>query len=96
MAISPMTKDAVMRPSLIAAVDKINELVKAINSLDPASIETLEQDIADLKTSDTNINARLDGVITRTSTLETTTASQQSDIDDIKVTLYTPLNMGGN
>ena len=96
MAISPMSKDAVMRPSLIAAVDKINELIAVVNSLDPASIETLEQDVADLKTSDTNINARIDGVITRTSTLETTTASQQSDIDDIKVTLYTPLNMGGN
>ena len=96
MAISPMTKDAVMRPSLIAAVDKINELVTAVNSLDPTSIADMQQDIADLKTSDTTINSRIDGVITRTSTLETTTATQQSDIDDIKVTLYTPLNMGGN
>lgn len=96
MAISPMTKDAVMRPSLIAAVDKINELITAVNSLDPASIAAMQQDIADLKAADTNITTRIDGVITRTTALETSDASQQSDIDDIKVTLYTPLNMGGN
>lgn len=31
MAISPMTKDKVMRPSLIDSVDKINELVSDAN-----------------------------------------------------------------
>lgn len=96
MAISPMSKDAVMRPSLIAAVDKINELITVVNGLDPASIETLEQDVADLKAADVTINSRIDGAITRITATETTNVSQQSDIDDIKVTLYTPLNMGGN
>lgn len=93
MAIDPMTKDKVMRPSLIDAVDKINELVTAINTLDPTGIDSR---ITALETSDTVINGRIDGVITRVTTAEGDIDAAETDIATIKTTLYTPLSQGGN
>lgn len=96
MAISPMNKAKAMRGSLIDAVDKINEIITAVNTIDVSAIQQMQSDISALQTSDTNINGRIDGAITRIATCETTNTSQQSDIDNIKITLYTPLSSGEN
>lgn len=93
MAIDPMTKDKVMRPSLIDAVDKINELVTAINTLDPTGIDSR---ITALETSDTVINGRIDGALERITTAEGDIDASEVDIEQIKTTLYTPLSQGGN
>lgn len=94
MPISPMNKTKAMRGSLIDAVDKINEIITAVNTIDVSAIQQMQTDISALQTSDTNINGRIDGAITRIAACETTNTSQQSDIDDIKITLYTPLSGG--
>lgn len=96
MAISPMSKAKAMRGSLIDAVDKINEIITAVNTIDVSAIQQMQSDISALQTSDTNINGRIDGAITRIAACETTDTSQQSDIDNIKITLYTPLSSGEN
>ena len=96
MAISPMNKAKAMRGSLIDAVDKINEIITAVNTIDVSAIQQMQTDISALQTSDTNINGRIDGAITRIAACETTNTSQQSDIDNIKITLYTPLSSGEN
>lgn len=96
MAITPMNKQKAVRGSLIDAVDKINEIIAAVNTLDPQSIEDLQDAITALQTSDTNINGRIDSLTSRVTATETTNATQQSDIDAIKITLYTPLSSGEN
>lgn len=96
MAITPMNKQKAVRGSLIDAVDKINEIIAAVNVLDPQSIEDLQDAITALQTSDTNINGRIDSLTSRVTATETTNATQQNDIDAIKITLYTPLSSGEN
>lgn len=96
VAITPMNKQKAVRGSLIDAVDKINEIIAAVNTLDPQSIEDIQDAVTALQTSDTNINGRIDSLTSRVTATETTNTSQQSDIDAIKVTLYTPLSSGEN
>lgn len=96
MAITPMNKQKAVRGSLIDAVDKINEIITAVNALDPSSITQMQSDIAALQSSDTTINGRIDGLATRMTANETLDTTQQSDIDSIKITLYTPLSSGEN
>jgi archaellum component FlaC len=97
MAISPMTKDKVMRPSLIDSVDKINEIIVAVNLLDPAEIDAIESRVDALETAVTSINTRLDNIAQSLVTINASIATMSSDIDNIKVTLYTPLSgNGGN
>ena len=97
MAISPMTKDKVMRPSLIDSVDKINEIIVAVNLLDPAEIDAIESRVDALETAVTSINTRLDNIAQSLVTINARIATMSSDIDNIKITLYTPLSgNGGN
>lgn len=96
MAISPMNKQKAVRGSLIDAVDKINEIITAVNLLDPDSIEDIQDDIAALQASDTTMSGRIDALAGRMTANETLDTAQQSDIDAIKITLYTPLSSGEN
>lgn len=92
MAITPMGKDKVMRPSLIDSVDKINEIIVAVNLLDPAEIDALESRLDADETALTNLTARVDAMATTLTTIQSTISTMQTDIDNIKITLYTPLN----
>lgn len=96
MAIDPMNKSKAVRGSLIDAVDKINEIITAVNALSPASIAQMQQDIAALQQADTTTGARIDALTTRVTATETVNTTQQSDIDAVKITLYTPLSSGEN
>lgn len=96
MAITPMNKQKAVRGSLIDAVDKINEIIAAVNTIDVSAIQQMQSDISALQLSDTNINGRIDGAITRIAACESTDTTQQTDIDNIKITLYTPLSSGEN
>ncbi len=96
VAIDPMSKSKAVRGSLIDAVDKINEIITAVNALSPSSIAQMQQDIAALQAADVTTGTRIDGLASRVTATETTNTSQQSDIDAIKVTLYTPLSSGEN
>ena len=87
-----MGKDKVMRPSLIDSVDKINEIIVAVNLLDPEEIDALEEELATVETSLTNLTARVDAMATTLTTIQSTISTMQTDIDNIKITLYTPLN----
>lgn len=96
MAIDPMNKQKAVRGSLIDAVDKINEIITAVNALNPASIAQMQQDIAALQQADITTGGRIDALITRVTATETVNTAQQSDIDAVKITLYTPLSSGEN
>ncbi|UWG73831.1 MAG: hypothetical protein [Bacteriophage sp.] len=62
-----------LRPTTVEAVNKINELVTAVNQFNSTGINTLKTDVDELKK---------------------TTSTHATDIDKIKVTLYTPLVAG--
>ncbi len=96
MAIEPMGKDKVMRPSLIDAVDKINEIATAVNLLDPTEIDAIEARVDSLEASVSGLSTRIDNMSTTLSQIQQTLTTHQSDIDNIKLTLYTPLSQGAN
>ena len=96
MAIEPMGKDKVMRPSLIDAVDKINEIAATVNLLDPTEIDAIETRVGALETSVSGISTRIDNISTQLATIQQTLTAHQSDIDNIKLTLYTPLSQGAD
>ena len=92
MAIDPMVKTKVMRPSLIDAVDKINEIIEVVNSSD---MQDVDQRLTALETSDVTINGRIDGAVSRIDTAEGDIDALETDVSTIKATLYTPLSQGG-
>lgn len=93
MAISPMDKTKVMRPSLIDAVDKINEIIAAVNAADPTDIGSR---VTELETAQQNTDTRLNTISSDLSDAEADIATHAADISTIKTTLYTPLSQGGN
>lgn len=96
MAIDPMNKSKAVRGSLIDAVDKINEIITAVNALSPSSIAQMQSDIAALQQADITTGGRIDVLTTRVTATETVNTAQQNDIDAVKITLYTPLSSGEN
>lgn len=96
MSIEKLSKNKVMRPSLIDSVDKVNEVIDAVNLVDPTQIQTLQNDVESLQTSVADLNTRVGNISTTLTNILSVQATQQQDIDDIKVTLYTPLSEGGN
>ena len=92
MAIDPMVKTKVMRPSLIDTIDKINEIIEVVNSSD---MQAVDQRLTALETSDVTINGRIDGAISRIDTAEGGIDALETDVSTIKATLYTPLSKGG-
>lgn len=93
MAITPMDKTKVMRPSLIDAVDKINEIVAAVNAMDPTSIDNR---VTALETWQTSTDSRLTTMSSDISANTADISANTTDITTIKTTLYTPLSAGGN
>ena len=93
MAITPMDKTKVMRPSLIDAVDKINEIVAAVNAMDPTSIDNR---VTALETWQTSTDSRLTTMSSDISANTADIGTNTTDITTIKTTLYTPLSAGGN
>lgn len=90
MPISKLTKDKVVRPSLIDSIDKINEMIDVVNEVDPGAdigdrVTALETQTSDLATRLNNVSAELASIMT-------TLSAQQTDITNIKATLYTPLS----
>lgn len=94
MAITPLDKDKAMRGSLIDTLDKVNEVITVVNQLSPAAIEQLQQTVAGHTQSISTINNNLGTLGGRVTSVEDVNTTQQSDIDAIKVTLYTPLSAG--
>lgn len=80
-----------LRPSTVEAIKKINELVQAINLLDPTEIDTLQANVKNLKSTVETHTSQITTANSSISDLKKTTSGHTTDIDKIKVTLYTPL-----
>lgn len=96
MAIAPIAFGKNLRPSTVDALNKINELVTAVNALDPESIETLEQTVSKQGESISTLQTQMSTANSSIENLQSTQQEHTSDIDNIKVTLYTPLESTEN
>lgn len=92
MAIDELAFGKNLRPSTVDAMNKINEVVALVNNLDVASIETMKTDIENLKTKADVATTRITNNANDITAIKQTNETQQTDIDAIKVTLYTPLS----
>lgn len=91
MAIQSIEFGKNLRPSTVEAINKINELVKAVNTIGVESINQIKTDVSNLKTTVQSQTNDISQLKTDTGDLKTTTNNHTTDIDKIKVTLYTPL-----
>lgn len=91
MAIETIAFGSNLRPSAVSLIKKMNEVINFVNLLDPAEIERLETQMQTLTTKTDATDTRVSTLATRVTDVETANTSQQTDIDAIKVTLYTPL-----
>ena len=98
MAITPIEFGKNLRPSTVDALNKINEIITVVNELQPSEIDELQQNVTALQeqmsTANGNISTLQGQMSTANgniSTLQTSVTNNTDDINDIKVTLYTPL-----
>lgn len=80
-----------LRPTTVSVVKKVNEVIDAVNALNPNSISQLTKDVASLKTSTEATDIKVKANETSIANLQATQARHTTDIDKVKVTLYTPL-----
>lgn len=81
-----------LRPTTVAAVNKINELITAVNLIDSDSITALQRDVSNLKSTVGTHTTQISTAKSDITSLKSTTSAHTTDIDKIKVTLYTPLS----
>lgn len=89
--IEPVNFGANLRPSTVALIKKVNELVTAVNDVDPSSIGSLKESVNALSTNVTTLQGQM---VTANSNISQNTkdiAGIKTDMDKVKVTLYTPL-----
>lgn len=91
-AINPIEFGKNLRPSTVEAIKKINEVITALNKLDPSKIDTLQSQVGNLQSSVTQLTSDVTTAKGNITKLQSTTESHTTDIDKIKVTLYTPLS----
>lgn len=80
-----------LRPTTVSVVKKVNEVIGAVNALNPNSISQLTKDVESLKTSTAATDRKVTANEASIKTLQTTQAQHTTDIDKVKFTLYTPL-----
>ena len=97
-AIKPIEFGKNLRPSTVDALNKINEIIAVVNGLNPGDISQLLSDVSSLKSQMTtakgNITLLQSSVSTAETNIEALTSSvnsNTSDLDDVKLTLYSPL-----
>lgn len=80
-----------LRPSTVAVIKKVNEIVDAINANDLTNIKVLSNTVTDLSGKVTTLQSQMttanSKITQNTSNIETL----NTDMDKVKVTLYTPL-----
>ena len=86
--IEPIAFGKQLRPSTVDVMNKLNEVITTVNGM---SSTDYQGEIDAINAKLTTLTGRVDTNTTDITGIKTTNEAQQSDIDDIKVTLYTPL-----
>lgn len=87
MAIDKLSFGKNLRPSTVDVMNKVNEVIDTINNSDASELESIKQDIEQLKTTDNNLSQQVDNL----KELEPRVSQNETDIKMVKITLYTPL-----
>lgn len=91
MAIEPIVFGKELRPSTVEAINKINEIVTAVNLLNPAVVDQLTKDVEALKVTTAATEKKASANESAINTVKSVQQQHTTDIDKVKVTLYTPL-----
>lgn len=91
MAIAQIEFGKNLRPTTVELVKKVNETIAAINNFDPSAVEQLITDVNTLKQSTAATDKKVQQNTTNITSLQTKQLEHTTDIDKMKVTLYTPL-----
>lgn len=91
MAINKLEFGQTLRPSTVSAINKINEIIDTVNGLSGTELSGIQKDVSTLKSNVQTLQSQMSTVNSDMSSVKSTNTSQQTDIDKIKVTLYTPL-----
>jgi outer membrane murein-binding lipoprotein Lpp len=83
-----------LRPTTVEAVTKINELIAAVNQFSSAGIDALRTDVNNLKSTVATHTSQIGTANDSIDKLKKTASAHTTDIDKIKITLYTPLADG--
>lgn len=89
--IDPINFGSNLRPSVVTNIKKINELVTAVNEVDPSSVATLKTRVSTLENNMTQAQNDIATLKTSVNEISTSLSSALTDISKIKTTLYTPL-----
>lgn len=92
MAIAQIEFGKNLRPTTVDLVKKVNETITAVNGLNPTEIEQLITDVNTLKQSTSETDKKVQENKTNIASLQATQQKHTTDIDKMKVTLYTPLS----
>lgn len=85
MAIDALTFGKNLRPSTVDTMNKLNEVIAAVNDFGDTS--EYGSRITELESQMSTANQNISNLQTATSGID----QIQSDVDDIKTTLYTPI-----
>lgn len=96
MAITALEFGKNLRPSTVDAMNKINEIITAVNLLNPTDISTLKTKVSTLETKTTQLQNSVTQNTQNIGTLQTETSTLSDDMNKVKVTLYTPLDTNDN
>lgn len=91
MAITQIEFGKNLRPTTVDLVKKVNETITAINNLNPSAMKQLITDVNTLKQSTAATDKKVQANTANITSLQTTQQQHTTDIDKMKVTLYTPL-----
>lgn len=94
MAITELKFGKNLRPSTVDAMNKINEIISAVNLLNPTDISALQAKVSTLETKTTQLQSSVAQNTQNINTLQTESSTLSDDMDKVKVTLYTPLSAG--
>ena len=89
--IDPINFGSNLRPSVVTNIKKINELVTAVNEVDPSSVATLKTRVSTLESNITQAQSDISALKNSVNELSTSLSGALNDISKIKTTLYTPL-----
>ena len=92
MAIAQIEFGKSLRPTTVDLVKKVNETIAAVNNLDASKLTQLISDVDALKQSTTATDKKVQTNTANITSLQTTQQEHTTDIDKMKVTLYTPLS----
>ena len=80
-----------LRPSTVDIIKKLNTVIDTLNSTDVTELIEIKQDIQNLKQADAVMSEQISTLTTDYNNLEEKVESNETDLEKVKITLYTPL-----